>query len=122
MTQQIDFDAVSPAHRDIDARLRNWARWVKGGNGGRDVHPMFRQYRPDNWEREVSAHEPVDALRAADMQKAVGKLPEKNRHALGWVYVIGGSPRQQAQKLAVSMAGLYGLIVDGRQMLINRGA
>lgn len=118
----INFDYVEPHHEAIDASLRNWARWVKGGHGNRDVHPMFRQYRPDNWERDVSPHDPIDALKAADMQKAVGRLPEKHRHAIGWVYVIGGSPRRQAQKLAVSLDGLYMLIRDGRQMLINRGA
>lgn len=113
----IDFNAVSKDHEKIDARLHNWARWAipRGGSG---VHPMFRHYRPDNYEREMGMV--IDVLDAQRVQKGVSLLPTCNSLALSWRYIHPGAPGAMARKLGESLAGLAMLIEDGRQMLINR--
>lgn len=113
----IDFNAVSREHEKINARLHNWARWAVG-KGGVTVHPMFRHYRPDNYERELS--EPIDALDAQAVQKGVSLLPTNHALAISWCYITPGTPGRMARKLGQSLQGLYVLIVDGRQMLVNR--
>lgn len=113
----IDFNAVSFAHEGMDERLKNWARWAIGRGGG-DVHPMFRSYRPDNYERQVG--ELVDSLDAQKVQKGVSLLPTRHSLAISWCYIAPGAPNQMARKMGESFGGLYRLIVDGRQMLINR--
>jgi hypothetical protein len=113
----IDFNAVPFHHERMDERLKNWARWASGRPGG-GVHPMFRHYRPDNFEREMS--EPIDALDAQAIQKGVSALPTRHRLALSWCYITPGSPGRMARKTGESIEGLFGLISDARQMLINR--
>lgn len=115
----VDFFLVEDAHLAIHKRLENWAAWCRGG-GGRGVHPMFRFYRPDNYER-VEFVSSVDVLDAARVQKGVSALPEKHRHATQWQYVVPCNPRRAAQELAVSLRGLADLVRAGRVMLINRG-
>jgi DNA-directed RNA polymerase specialized sigma24 family protein len=117
----VDFFAVEPKHLKMDERLRNWARWAHSPQWGR-VQPMFRLYRADDhWEGQEPSIK-VDTLDAQAMQKAVTKLPEKHRAAIGWNYVKRNNPKRQAQLLGVNLQGLADLITTGRQMLINRGA
>ena len=116
----VDFNAVEPHQVAIDARLTNWARW-SSGRGGRDCSPMFRLYRPDNYERPVTAT-PIDSLDAQRIQKAVAGLPTPHRLALSWCYIHRTNARKAAQLLGESLPGLARLIRDARQMLINRGA
>lgn len=113
----IDFNAVSFQHEKIDERLKNWARWAIPRGCG-DVHPMFRHYRPDNYERDIG--EPIDALDAQAVQKGVSLLPTRHSLAISWCYIAPGAPNKMARKMGESFEGLYMLIVDGRQMLINR--
>ena len=117
MVKAVSFDVVPYAQEGIDGRLKNWARWASGRPGG-GVHPMFRHYRPDNFEREMS--EPIDALDAQAIQKGVSALPTRHRLALSWCYITPGSPGRMARKTGESIEGLFGLISDARQMLINR--
>lgn len=113
----IDFNAVSREHEAMDARLKNWARWALGRSPG-NVHPMFRHYRPDNYERVML--EPIDALDAQRIQKGVSHLPQRHALAVSWCYVTPGQPGKMARQVGSSLEGLYCLIVDGRQMLLNR--
>jgi DNA-directed RNA polymerase specialized sigma24 family protein len=116
----VDFFQVEAKHIKIHERLVNWARWAHSPQWGR-VQPMFRLYRPDeHWEGQ-SPISSVDTLDAAKIQKAVSKLPEKHRSAIGWNYVKRNNPKRAAQELGVNVQGLAQLIADGRQMLINRG-
>jgi len=116
----VDFNSVEQHQTAIDARLVNWARW-SSARGGSDCSPMFRLYRPDNYEREAHAN-PIDHLDAAKVQKAVAALPSPHRLALSWCYIHRTNARKAAQLLGESLQGLARLIRDGRQMLINRGA
>lgn len=114
----IDFFYVAPHHQEIHKRLENWAQSCFSV-GGSSASPMFRLYRPDNYERESSGI-PVDTHDAAKIAKGVAALPEKNRRAISWNYIEGGSPHKIRQKLGVTIDGLMLLITDGRTILINR--
>lgn len=119
--QRVDFSTVPEAHRPIDARLVNWARW-SNSKAHSNTSPMFRLYRtPEHWGSEQAAN-PVDSIDAQKMQKAVSALPGRHRLALSWCYIKRNNPRSAAQMLGVSLADLLHLINDARQMLINRRA
>jgi hypothetical protein len=116
-----DLHTVRPEHLDIHDALENWARWADSSRRSVGVLPMFRYYRPDNWERTVRSHSPIDVKAALGIQTAFIGLPEKNRHAINWAYLYYFiHPRKVCKALAVSDSGLAGLIHDGRTMLRNR--
>lgn len=117
----VDFSVVEPKHAAIDGRLINWARWSHHRTGS-PVSPMFRLYR----STEVHAgHDapanPVDAMDAQLIQKAVSRLPTDHRLAISWAYIKRNNPGNTARALGLSMAGLAQMVRDGRQMLCNRG-
>jgi hypothetical protein len=114
-----DFFYVAPHHQEIHRRLENWARSQFSASGG-SASPMFRLYRPDNFERE-STSIPVDVHDAHKIAKGVIGLPTPHRRAVSWNYVVGGSPFQARKRLGVTLEGLMLLIKDARTMLINRG-
>lgn len=120
----INFNAVAPEHRAIDARLYNWGRWHNSGWGAPSSCPMFRMVPPSARGRSDGAPDALAVVDSADASKvatAVQGLPDKERRALNWLYVRPTSPRRACEALAVSLQGLFDLIVTGRQMLINRG-
>lgn len=117
--EMTDFYMVDDAHIAIHERLNNWATWCRGSTRA-GVHPMFRMYRPDNWERDMQTAKAMDPLDAARVQKGVAALPEKHRHSVQWFYVLSGPPKVAARQLAVSVQGLSDLVRNSRQMLINR--
>lgn len=123
--QQIDFNVVPPEQRPIDRRLANWGRWCSGGWGAPSSCPMFRLTPPTPAPRRdvttTGGAVSVDTADASKIASAVQGLPEKQRHALNWLYVRPGSPSRICSAIGVSMHGLFELIVSGRQMLINRG-
>lgn len=116
----IDFHYVPPKQARMDDRLINWARYVRD----RPViwtQPMFRGYKSSEvWVHEVTV--PIDPLDGHRIEKAVQALPEKHRAAVRWAYIYRAHPRRMCRLLAVSEQGLADLIVDGRQMLVNRQA
>jgi hypothetical protein len=114
----IDFFYVAPHQQDIHKRLENWARSCFSGGGG-GASPMFRLYRPDNYER-TEASMPVDQKDANLIAKGVAFLPGPHRMALQWNYLQGGSPAKARRKIGCTLEGLMQYIGDGRQMLINR--
>lgn len=117
--EPIDFCAIEPKQEEMHKRLENWAAWCKGGEGGSTAQPMFRLYRPDNFERGSIAA-PVDGTDAQRIAKALGHLPTKHRIALNWFYVKPVSPLKTCKALGLSMEGLNEHVHDGRQMLINK--
>lgn len=116
--QFIDFFYVAPHQKAMHLRLENWAKSCYSSGGG-SASPMFRLYRPDNYERTSSI--PVDAIDAAKVAKGVSFLPESHRLAIHWNYLQGGSPTKARQRIGCTLDGLMLLISDGRSMLINRG-
>lgn len=115
----IDFHLVEDKHLAIHKSLENWARWCFN-RGSAHAHPMFRWAKPAQHWDAINVQAPVDGIDAQHMEKEVGKLPEKNQAAIRWSYVYQGHPRRQAQLLGVSLEGLFVLVRDGRQMLVNR--
>lgn len=115
----IDFFQVSERHQAIHKRLENWAQACHSP-GGAACSPMFRLYRPDNFERALPTI-PVDPHDAARIAKGVAALPAPHRQAISWNYIEGGSPRKARERIGCTQEHLMQLIVDGRDMLINRG-
>lgn len=118
----IDFHAVPEHQLAMDARLYNWAR-AQRSKTGQDCAPMFRQYRSsDQWAGSAAASSPVDQRDAAKINKAWQQLPGNHRAAIKWHYVTPGSPTKACRAIGCTMDDLARLVVDGRQMLINRRA
>lgn len=118
----VDFHAVEPHQRDIDRRLQNWGRWCNGTTAPM-TSPMFRMTPPPPRVRGDMAYQasnPVDAMDAAKVSKAVAALPPGHRAALNWSYVKPVSPKRACQTIGTSMQGLQWLVRDGRQMLLNQ--
>lgn len=120
MIEPVDFHHVPERQREIDAKLVNWARWCRTGGGGSQVLPMFRGYRDNYFELPGAAMEPINVPQAVEVQKVMARVPEKNRIAVQWCYIIKSNPVRIARGLAVSREGLLLLITDGRDMVKNR--
>lgn len=118
--EAIDFFLVADRHLVIHDRLTNWARyvavrqiqhqasiWRMGKSNGRQWH-----------QPELSV--PVNQLDGHKMEKAVADLPDMHRDALRWSYVYRINPSHMRRYLGVTDAGLYQLVKDGRNMLVNR--
>ncbi len=119
--EAVDFHFV-PAHQEaIHMRLINWARAQRNGSGN-NTAPMFRQYRSSDQWAQATVSEPVDQRDAAKINKAWQQLPGNHRAALKWHYVTPGSPQKACRGIGCTMEDLARLVVDGRQMLINRRA
>lgn len=120
----IDFHAVEEKHHAIDARLRNWGRWLHGSEPP-SISPMFRMYRSTARARGAEhtwATSSVDGPDAARIGRYVGLLPMDHRRALNWCYVKPVNPRRAAQELGVTLDELARLLRNARQMMVNRGA
>ena len=122
-SNMIDFHAVDPAHREIDARLHNWGRWCNG-TAAPSSCPMFRLTPSAPRARGEVAYgsDAVDRADAAQIGKAVQALPPKHRASINWSYVKPVSPKKAAMGIGVSIDELALLLRDARQMLIARQA
>lgn len=114
----VDFSHVPSNQTEIHDRLENWAKWCRG-SGSRNVHPMFRHYRDNYWE-DKPAPTYLNTLDAAEIQKTMAHIPERNRIAVQWCYVQRSNPPRVCLALGVSKAALLGLITEGRTMVENR--
>lgn len=120
MKVKVDFHHVDEHQRDMDARLVNWAQWVKPRSPSW-VSPMFRQARSNAWQWHAPEHrQTCNILDAQAMEKAVCQLPEKHRTAIRWHYVYPVPPHKVQRALGVTEMALYQLVRDARQMLMNR--
>jgi len=121
MREAVDFHFVPANQEAMHMRLLNWARAQRNSTGSATA-PMFRQYRSSDQWATPSVSMPVDQRDAAKVNKAWQMLPEKHRAAVAWHYITPGSPIKACRKIACTMDELARLVVDARQMLINRGA
>lgn len=117
----IDFHAVPEHQLAMHDRLTNWAR-AQRSREGQSCAPMFRQYRSSDQWAAPAASSPVDQRDAAKINKAWQQLPGNHRAAVKWHYVTPGSPSKACRAIGCTMDDLARLVVDGRQMLINRKA
>ena len=118
----VDFSRIETAHDAIDARLRNWARYVRDHPNMWPVQPMFRQAKtPRQWDISPHIRQEVDKLDGLLLEKTIRHLPECNRDALRWSYVYGSiSLSKITRYMGVSGADLCKAVRDGRHMLANR--
>lgn len=117
----IDFHAVEEKHHAIDARLKEWGRYVMV-RPPTWMHPMWRKGRMNGrqWEAPV-IRDDLDIIRASETEKAVSGLPEPFRTAVRWCYVYRWTPAVAVREIGTTYQGLEKLVRDGRQMLLNRG-
>lgn len=117
-----DFHFVSPEHKAIDARLENWASYVRvkvpswvspiwklGKSNGRQWHQP--EYRPA-----------CDTLDGHVIEKAVFALPVLHRDVIRWAYVHRYSEQQARRQFGLTKDGLFQALHDGRSMLKNRAS
>ena len=118
----IDLNHIPARHDAIDARLTEWARWVKVRPVSWATAPMFRLYRaPKQWESDLDIRIEINTLDAAEIERAVSFLPDKHRTAIRWAYVFSYIPDARIRaELGATQEGLARLIHDGRDMLVNR--
>lgn len=118
--EQVDFHSVPEHQLGMDKRLHNWARWCASRSVGYSC-PMFRWAKPAQHWDPVYPPPPVDTIDAMRIEKGVCALPENHRAALQWCYVLRFAPAKACRTLGVAMDTLAKLVIDGRQMLANRG-
>lgn len=116
----IDFSAVPKHQQAMHLRLENWAKSLFGSTGC-SVQPMFRLYRSDEHWIAPDPAIPVDQHDASKVGKGVAFLPRWHQQALNWYYVKGGNPTRACKTIGCTKASLQAYVIDGRQMLINRG-
>ncbi len=116
--EPVNFELVEPKHEAMHKRLENWAAWCKGAGLVRASSPMFRLYRPDNFER-LPVRDQVDGTDAQRIAKAMHKMALKHRASLNWFYVKPVAPLKFCKLVGLTMEGLAEHVTEGRQMLIN---
>jgi hypothetical protein len=116
-----DFFVIQIGHEVIHDRLTNWARYVEVKRP-RWIAPIWKLGKSNGRQWHQPEIRPqADPLDGAQIEKAVGMLPEPNRDALRWFYVYPSiGPHKMRRYLACTDAGLMELIRVGRQMLVNR--
>ena len=122
MKKVIDFSRIPTRQDAINLRLEQWARWATSHPTGGNVNPMFRMYQSKarQWEMPVIQVQasPRDNL---EIERAVSWLPEKHRMAIRWGYCFPWTPVSAIlRELAVNRDGLYEMLCQARDMLINR--
>lgn len=116
---KIDLTHIEDHQKPIHARLLNWSSWSYERPCS-IVQPMFAQYRSNHRQWHAPEfRETCNIFDAQHIEKAVCKLPTKHRLALKWYYIQKSSPGKRTRHIAASDAGLYQLVRDARQMLIN---
>jgi len=106
----IDLNHIHPRHNAIDRRLNEWSRWVKVRPVSWATAPMFRLYRaPKQWESDLDIRIEINTLDAAEVERAVGFLPDKHRTAIRWSYVFPHVPVLKVRgELGVNLRAVFG--------------
>jgi hypothetical protein len=119
--EAVDFHFIPVRQEAIHLRLLNWGRWCYSRPGA-STQPMFRFYRsPEVWGNDGQSL-PVDSLDAHRIEKGVVALPEKHGAAIRWHYVGKAGPLKFSKSIGVTQEALAELVIDGRNMLVNRKA
>jgi hypothetical protein len=115
----IDFNRVEPHQQAIHDRLVNWDMWVRVRHHS-IVQPMWKQYRSNAWQWHPKEFRPTcDILDAQFIEKAVSRLPRDYAMALRCHYVYNPPLAVIRRELATTTPGVYRMVRDARQMLIN---
>ena len=117
-----DLHHVDQRHEEIDARLKEWAAWVRVRPQGWKCQPMFRLFR--SMGRQWHVPEPkveVNTLNAHEVERAVCLMPEPFRLVIRWAYVYPyvhvGKIRREVGATDQELAAMLG---SARDMVKNR--
>lgn len=117
----IDFHEVPERQLKIHDALLNWARSMHG-RAKQAVSASCSGYQsPPSVRREQEASVPVDHVSARRMNRAVVGLPLKHCKSLQWHYVQRTSVGAGRRYVVCTAEELANLVIDGRDMLRNRG-
>ena len=112
-----DFFYVDPKHDAVDKRLQNWADWVRV-RAPSWVAPIWRLGKPAGRQWHVPEYRATcDLLDAAEMEKAVYKLPKLHRDAIRWCYVYRYGEQRFRREQGLTADRLMEVIHQGRTML-----
>lgn len=116
-----DFHYVPEAQKAIDARLENWASYVRVKFPSW-VSPIWKLGKSNGRQWHAPEFRPAcDILDGHKIEKAVAALPAIHAAVIRWAYVYRTGEIPFRKKHGLSREGLALLLKDGRQMLINRG-
>jgi hypothetical protein len=116
---KVDFHHVDDRHKAIHARLLNWSRWVTPSSPTA-ICPMFKQAKSNAWQWHTpEIRETVDTQDALKVERMVCGLPDKERLAIKWAYIIRCQPSKAWQAIGTNESGLYKLLCLARQILLN---
>lgn len=119
--EYVDYHQVPEHQREMDARLRRWARWVQPRLSPWKMHPMWHYFRSGYRQWHVpEIFDQISPLEALETEKAISFLPGKERDAVRWCYFFRCDPTRAARSLGLSKQGLSDAVTRGRQMLVNR--
>lgn len=120
MSQNPDFHFIPPDQKAIDARLENWASYVRVKSPSW-VSPIWKLGRSGGRQWHQPEHRPMcDTLDGHVIEKAVYLLPELHRSSMRWFYVYRYSEQKFRRESGLTRDGLVQVLRDARQMLINR--
>jgi hypothetical protein len=117
----VDFSYIPEPQLPMHWRLVNWERSLRS-SAGSGVSPMFRQYRSSEVYSQGGGKMPLDHEDANVIGRAVVALPTRNLLAVNWWYVKPVAPSKAAAGMQCSLAELARYVIDGRALLIERGA
>lgn len=119
----IDLSHIPARHDAINARLEEWARYVRYNPQAWGRQPMFAGYQSKarHWDAQPHIHIAINTLDAHEIEQEVSRLPDKHRAAIRWHYVWPWVPVGKVRReLVVTLDALAGLINDSRDMVKNR--
>lgn len=120
MTTNPDFHFVAPDQKVIDARLTNWADYVRVKSPSW-VSPIWKLGKSNGRQWHQPEYRPAcDILDGNAIEIAVRALPELHKAAIRWAYVYKHHPARFCQQHGITKVSLGQVIADGRRMLINR--
>jgi len=117
----LDFNHIKESHSAVHKRLLNWGEWFRDREPN-SISPMFREYR-SNWRQwhEPEMRNVVDGIDAQRVQKLMVRLPIEHRRCLAWCYTSNKPVGLARREMAQTKQGLYQLLTDARQMIVNLG-
>lgn len=117
-------------HSEIDARLREWGRWVRvrpqQGHCFSIEHLYRRNIRegdtPTGWVDWLTTppqvpSNPPRAFAALQVERTMRHLPGRHRRALKLHYVVRLPPRLCCRRLAIPYAGWEAFLDDSQSMV-----
>jgi hypothetical protein len=119
--EYVDFSFIPEHQLGMHWRLVNWERSLRG-SAGSGVSPMFRQYRSSEVYSQGGGKMPLDHEDANAVGRAVVALPTPMLLAINWWYVKPVAPSRAAKGMQCSLAELARYVIDGRALLMERGA